>query len=55
MKRGMFVGTSIVLCLGLAGVAQAQKSQAELIAEAESAAPKTITENATIKTMDGKV
>jgi hypothetical protein len=46
---------SVSLCLILAGVAQAEKSDAELIAEAESAGPKSISQNATIKTHDGKV
>lgn len=32
-----------------------QMSDAELIASAESAGPQTITQNATIKTMDGRV
>jgi hypothetical protein len=39
----------------VAGVAQAGKTEKELIAEAESAAPKVITKDATIKTSDGKV
>jgi len=55
MKHVTGVGVAVVLCLGLAGVAQAQKSEAELITEAESAALPTVTEKATIKTGDGKV
>ena len=55
MKEVTFVIAFVVLSLGLANVAQAQKSEAELIAEAESAAPQTVTEQATIKTTDGKV
>jgi len=45
----------VCLCLLGAGVAQAEKSKAELIAEAESAAPEAVTKDATIKTSDGKV
>ena len=55
MKRVLFVGTSLVLCLVMASVALAEKSEAELIAEAESAAPAAVTKDATIKTPDGKV
>ena len=45
----------MALCLFAGGAAQADKHEAERIAEAESAAPKTITKDATIKTPDGKV
>ena len=51
MKHLMFV----VFCLMVTCSAQAEKSKAELIAEAESAAPETITKNATIKTPEGEV
>jgi len=44
------------LCLLSAGTAQAgEMSEQELIREAESAGPESITKNATIKTPDGKV
>ena len=46
---------SVALCLFVGGVAQADKHEAERIAEAESAAPKAITKDATIKAPDGKV
>ncbi len=55
MKRVLFVGTSLVLGLVMASVVLAEKSKAELIAEAESAAPPDVTKNATLKTSDGKV
>ncbi len=55
MKYASFFVISVSLCLLVAGVAQAEKSEAELIAEAESAAPKAVTKDATIKTPDGKV
>ncbi len=44
-----------LLCLLVTGFAHAQMSDAELIAEAESAAPPDVTAKATIKTSDGKV
>ena len=54
LKRHSFIP---VLLLGLLVTfcAQAQESDAELIAEAESAAPESVTKNATIKTSDGRV
>ncbi|MFQ5816822.1 MAG: hypothetical protein ACE5H2_02550, partial [Terriglobia bacterium] len=55
MKRARVFAVLVALCLLVAGVAQAEKSKKELIAEAESAAPETITKAATIKTPDGKV
>ena len=55
MNHVRFVAACVSLCLLAAGVAQAQKSDAALIAEAESAAPEAVTKNATIKTADGKV
>lgn len=49
-------GPAIGLCFILSiPLVAAEKSKAELIASAESAGPKVITQNATIKTMDGKV
>lgn len=55
-KRGYFIP---LLALGLVvtfcAQAQEERSDAELIAEAESAAPASVTENATIKTSDGRV
>jgi hypothetical protein len=45
----------LLLCLLVTGLAHAQKSDAELIAEAESAAPESVTRNATIKSSDGRV
>ena len=58
MKRIVFF-LSLFSILALAIVAvttvEAQKSDAELIAEAESAAPPVIAKSATIKTMDGRV
>ncbi len=46
-----------VLLLGLlvTGCAQTQGSDVELIADAESAAPESVTKNATIKTAEGRV
>ena len=55
MKRAGIFALSVCLCLLVAGVAQAEKSKAELIAEAESAAPQVISKDATIKTADGNV
>lgn len=55
MKRVGLFAVFVSLCLLLAGVAQAEKSEAELIVEAESAAPKVISKHATIQTADGKV
>jgi hypothetical protein len=55
MKRMVFLAVSIFLCLMMTSAAKAEKSEAELIAEAESAGVKALTKNATIKTSDGKV
>lgn len=56
MKRLMFLAIFVFLNLvpTVSGQA-AQKSQEELIAEAENAAPEVISKHATIKTADGKV
>ncbi len=46
----------VLLSLLVTGCAQTQgKTEVELIAEAESAAPESVTANATIKTSDGRV
>ncbi|MCH7803309.1 MAG: hypothetical protein IH937_04430 [Acidobacteria bacterium] len=45
----------LFLSLLVTGCAQTQASDVELIAEAESAAPESVTKNATIKTSDGRV
>ncbi len=45
----------LLLCLLVTFCAQAQESDAELIADAESAAPESVTKNATIKTSEGRV
>ena len=45
----------LLLCLLVTGCAQTQGSDGELIAEAESAAPESVTKNATIKTAEGRV
>ena len=58
MKRiAFFLSLLSILALAVVAVTtvEAQKSDAELIADAESAGPATITESATIKTMDGRV
>jgi hypothetical protein len=55
MKRVRVFAVSLSLCLLVAGAALAEHHEAGLIAEAESAAPKVITKDATIKTSDGKV
>jgi hypothetical protein len=58
MKRiAVLVSISFVSVLAIIAVtiAEAQKSDAALIAEAESAAPPVIGKSATIKTMDGRV
>ncbi len=55
MKQvGAFI-VFVCLCLLVAAGAQAEKSKADLIAEAESAAPEVISKGATVKTYDGKV
>ena len=45
----------LLLCLLVTACAQTQASDVELIADAESAAPESVTKNATIKTSDGRV
>ena len=45
----------LLLCLLVTGCAQTQASDSELIADAESAAPESVTKNATIKTAEGRV
>ncbi len=45
----------LLFCLVVTFCAQAQESDVELIADAESAAPESVTKNATIKTGDGRV
>ena len=45
----------LLLCLLMTGCAQTQASDVELIAEAESAAPESVTKNATIKAEGGRV
>jgi len=45
----------LLLSLLVTGCAQPQASDVELIADAESAAPESVTKNATIKTSDGRV
>ena len=45
----------LLLCLLVTGCAQTQASDVELIADAESAAPESVTKDATIKTADGRV
>ena len=55
MKRIAFVVVLIALATCWAYVGYTQPSDADLIAEAESAAPASVTEGAAIKTMDGKM
>ncbi len=55
MKRVSIAVTSVFLGILVAGVALAEKSKADLIAEAESAGPPSVTKDATIKSPDGKV
>ena len=55
MKRMVFLAVPVFLCLMVGCTVQAEKTDAELIAEAESAGLKAITKDATIKTSDGKV
>lgn len=55
MRRIVSTGTCAAVILFGAGVTHAQRSDAELIADAESAGPAAVTENATIQTMDGTV
>ncbi len=55
MKCLKFMVVFVLVALPVTGVAQTEKSNAELIAEAKSAAPPSITKDATVKTMDGTV
>lgn len=55
MKRTIVSTALLSLSLLVYCSAQAEKTDEELIAEAESAAPAAVTQNATIKTMDGRV
>lgn len=56
MKNGKLLALVSLLCLLAAGTTLAgEKSKAEMIAEAESAAPTFVTEKATIKSHDGTV
>ncbi len=55
MKRTIVSTALLSLSLLVYCSAQAEKTDEELIAEAESAAPAAVTQNATIKTMDGEV
>ena len=54
LKQHSFIPV-LLLCLLVTFCAQAQESDSELIADAESAAPESVTKNATIKTSDGRV
>jgi hypothetical protein len=54
LKRKSFIPV-LLLCLLVTFCAQAQESDTELIAEAESAAPESVTKNATIKNSEGRV
>ncbi|MGH9779749.1 MAG: hypothetical protein ACRD5I_15200 [Candidatus Acidiferrales bacterium] len=56
MKRVVFLGIVVSVCLVMiAGTQAGEKTKADLIAEAESAAPAVIAKHATIKTADGTV
>lgn len=55
MKSIGLVAAVVLLGFFLASDAQAEKSTEALIADAVSAAPQVITQDATIKTMDGKM
>ena len=55
MKVAAYLVATTSISFLLATAAHAEKSEQELIAEAESAAPESITANATIKTADGKI
>ena len=55
MKRSTFLMLSVSLCFLMVGAVQAEMTDAELIANAESAAPASVTANATIKAGDGRV
>jgi hypothetical protein len=55
MKRAVVIAVAVSVCLLVTGIARAEMTKKELIANAKSAAPATITENATIKTMEGEL
>ena len=55
MKVAAYLVAATSISFLLATTAYAEKSEQELIAEAENAAQKSITTNATIKTVGGKV
>ncbi len=55
MKRMVILTGTVIFGLVVGCSMQAEKTDQELIAEAESAGVKAITQNATIKTSDGKV
>jgi hypothetical protein len=54
MKSTAWWAVSVPVCLALADTARAEKSDAELIAAAETAGPLAITQSATIKTHEGR-
>jgi hypothetical protein len=55
MKRVVVLAVAVSVCLLATGIARAGMTKNELIASAKSAAPASITKNATIKTMEGEV
>ena len=55
MKRVAIAVTSVILGILVIGIAVAEKTNAELIAQAESAGPPSVTKDATIKSGEGKV
>jgi hypothetical protein len=55
MKRVALIAVVVSVCLFVTGIAQAEMTKKELIANAKSAAPARITDNATFKTMEGEV
>jgi len=55
MKRVVVLAVVVSVCLLVTGIARAEMTKEELIASAVSAAPALITENATIKTLEGEL
>ena len=55
MQRVGFLIGFFGLCILATGIVRAQQSDAELISDAESAALPAVTQNAMIKTMDGRM
>jgi len=55
MKRFVVLAVAVSVCLLVTSMAWAEKTKEELIADAESAAPALITENAAITTLEGEV